>query len=146
MDLIFRRATVRARIIGNPIGPILRQYVEYLVGRGHRPDALHQYVFAAEHFGRWLGRKSITHADVERFITSHLPRCRCEKPAVGHLSTVRAALNRLLEMRHVLRPGPVVAPSVARLLRGYEDHLHGVCGLAGSTVRYRVRYARELLD
>lgn len=146
MNQIFRRAAVRSRILGNPIGSVLRQYVEHLVARGHRRDALHQYVFAAEHFGRWLGRKSITHVAVGRFIASHLPDCRCEKPAVRCVNTVRAALNRLLEMRGVSRPDPIVPPAVRRILRGYEDHLHGVCGLAGSTIRYRLRDAREVLD
>ena len=144
MDQIFRRAAVRARIVGNPIGAVLRQYVDHLAARGHRPDALHQYVFAAEHFGRWLGRKAITHATVDQFIASHLPDCRCEKPAVRYVNTVRAALNRLLEMRGVARPDPVAPPAVARILRGYEHHLHDVCGLAGSTIRYRLRDAREL--
>lgn len=146
MDQIFRRASVRVRILGNPIGCVLRQYVDHLVARGHRPDAIHQYVFAAEHFGRWLGRKSITYAAVDRFIASHLPGCVCEKPAVRYIHTVRAALNRLLEMREVARPDPAVPLAVGRLLRGYEDHLRGVCGLADSTTRYRLRYAHELLD
>lgn len=146
MDQIFRRAAVRVRILENPLGCILRQYVDHLVARGHRTVVIHQYVFAAEHFGHWLGRRSITHDAVDGFIARHLPNCCCEKPAVRYINTVRAALNRLLEMREVLRPDPVVPPAVGRLLREYEGHLQGVCGLADSTTRYRVRYAHELLD
>lgn len=146
MDQIFRRDAVRARIVGNPIGAVLRQYVDHLAARGHRPDVLHQYVFAAEHFGRWLGRKAITHGAVDEFIASHLSDCRCEKPAICCVKMVRAALNRLLEMQGVARPDPVATPAVARILRRYEHHLHDVCGLAGSTIRYRLRDARELLN
>jgi hypothetical protein len=51
LDHFFRRASVRKRIAANPIGPMLLQLVEHLGARGHDPGVLHQYVFAAEHFG-----------------------------------------------------------------------------------------------
>ena len=145
MEQIFRRASVRARILGNPLGSVLQQYVRYLVDRGHKPNGLHQYVFAVEHFGNWLGAGSISHESVERFM-AHLPRCRCEKPASCTSHCVRAALNRLLEMRSLARPAPTVGPVVDRLLREYEDHLLAVGGLAESTSRYRVFHARNLLQ
>lgn len=68
LEKVFRRATVRARIESNPIGPILRDYVEYLVERGHKASPLHQYVFAVEHFGRWVRRRPIDDVAVDRFI------------------------------------------------------------------------------
>ena len=58
LEHVFRRARVRQRIRNNPIGPVLERYVAYLVDRGHGLAPVHQYVFAAEHFGRWLGRRS----------------------------------------------------------------------------------------
>jgi site-specific recombinase XerD len=144
-DQVFRRASVRARIFGNSFGSILRRYVDHLVARGHRTGATHQYVFAAEHFGRWLGPRQVDHKSVEQFIRRHLPRCRCRKPAARNINCVRAALYRLLEMLEIERPRPAEAPLVAGLLRGYEQHLRQVCGLAGSTIHYRLRYARALL-
>lgn len=144
MDQIFCRATVRARILKNPLSSVLRQYVAYLKGRGHGPSALHQYVFAVEHFGNWLGPAAISHESVERFM-AHLPTCRCEKPASRTRHCVRAALNRLLQMCSLTRPAPRVCPVVDRLLRDYEDHLLAVAGLASSTTHYRVFHARNLL-
>lgn len=146
MEQIFRRVSVRARILANPLGSILRQFIDYLLARGHKPGPVHQYVFAAEHFGNWLGCGPIDRKSVGSFLSTHLPNCRCEKPASRTRQTLRAALNRLLEMRGVPRPSPVVQPYVARLLREYETHLRDTCGLAGSTAKYRVRYARELLQ
>lgn len=144
LEKVFRRATVRARIESNPIGPVLRDYVEYLVARGHKASPLHQYVFAVEHFGRWLRRRPIDDAAVDRFIEKHLPRCRCRKPSPRHVACIRAALRRLLEMLGVERPATEIGAS-GDLLREFEDHLRQVCGLSPATIFYRLRYARELL-
>jgi integrase/recombinase XerD len=144
MDQIFRREAVRARILGNPLGTVVQEYVTYLEGRGHKPSSLHKYVFAVEHFGNWLGAGAICHESVERFL-AHLPTCRCDKPASCTRYSVRAALNRLLEMRGVARPEPAAHPFVGRLLREYEGHLLAVGGLAESTTHYRVFHARNLL-
>ena len=146
MEQIFRRESVRARILGNPLGPVLQQYIAYLKGRGHEPSSVHQYVFALEHFGNWLGRGSISYESVHEFVARHIPRCRCKKPASCTRHCVRAALNRLLEMRGVSRPDAVVSAVVGRLLREYETHLLVVSGLAESTAYYRLRYARDLLQ
>jgi integrase/recombinase XerD len=144
MEQTFRRKMVRARILGNPLGSILQQYVGYLEARGHKPSCLHQYVFAAEHFGNWLGSRAIGHQSVHRFM-AHLRRCRCRKPASRTTKCVRAALNRLLEMLGLERPRPAVHPVVDRLLLEYEEHLLSVSGLAKSTTHYRVVHARNLL-
>ena len=142
---VFHRASVRDRILANPIGPVLQRFTSFLVARGHKRDPLHQYVFAAEHFGHWLQGRPIDRTSVERFISRHLPRCRCPKPAPCGIATVRAALNRLLEMLGTSSPEPAGPIWETRLLGRYQDHLLGNCGLASSTIRYRLRYARSLL-
>lgn len=144
LNAIFRRASVRARIQSNPLGTVLRDYVDYLALRGHRPSALHQYVFAVEHFGRWVGNRPLDHIALDQFIGRHLPRCRCAKPCSRSVKTVRAAVLRLLEMLKVQRP-LTEGGAVARLLQEYEAHLERSCGLAMVTVNYRRRYARDLL-
>lgn len=144
LENVFRRATVRERIESNPIGPVLRDYVEYLEARGHQPGPLHQYVFAVEHFGRWVRGRPIDGAAVKRFIEGHLSRCRCKKPSPCHVACTRAALGRLLEMLCIKRPATEI-DAAGGLLREYEDHLRQVCGLSAATIFYRLRYAREML-
>lgn len=146
MEQIFRRKAVRARIAGNPLGGVLQQYIDYLVARGHPLGSTHQYVFAVEHFGNWLGGRAVSHELVARFTSHHLSACRCKKPAVRSVPTVHAALNRLLEMLGLERPRPAAHPVVDRLLCEYEGHLLAVAGLAESTTRYRVFHARNLLQ
>jgi site-specific recombinase XerD len=142
----FRRGSVRSRIEGNPIGPMLGQFVEHLGARGHHAGVLHQYVFAAEHFGNWLRRRSVDAEAVDRFVTGHLPRCSCPKPSPRHAIVVRAALRQLLRALGLnLSPRKPGGPC-ARLLLKYEAHLRDVGGLSDATVPYRLRYAREFLD
>jgi site-specific recombinase XerD len=145
LESIFRRKPVRARIEANPIGSILLEYAAYLSSRGHRTGPMHQYVFAVEHFGQWLGDRPINCAVVNRFIQRHLPRCRCTKPCSRNVACVRAALRQLLDMLGQERPRAAEVAALDRLLRDYEGHLRQVCGLSNTTVFYRLRYARDLL-
>jgi integrase/recombinase XerD len=143
LETIFRRAAVRERIESNPLGTILQDYVAYLTSRGHRSSPLHQYVFAVEHFGRWVGKRPIDYDTIESFVRRHLPRCRCPKPCPRNVACVRAALRRLLEMLGIKRH-PADGRATSKLLGEYESHLRDVCGLAEATITYRRRYARNL--
>lgn len=147
LDDLFRRQEVRRRIRGNPLGSVLERYVDYLVARGHSAYTTHSYVFSVEHFGRWHGRRKVDRKAVNRFIKQHLPSCRCMKPAARHPRTVRAALNRLLEMIDEGLSGSASDRDlpVASLLGRYADHLDQVQGLAPATITYRIRYARALM-
>ena len=147
LEEVFRRTRVRQRIRDNPIGPILERYVAYLVARGHSASVTHQYVFAAEHFGRWLGRRAASPDTAEAFITRHLRACRCKAQAARNIHCVRAALNCLLEMlgSQARTPERNRGTSIAALLERYIEHMKQVHGLASSTITYRVRYARDMM-
>jgi hypothetical protein len=146
LEDLFVRAHDCRRIRGNPIGPTLERYVEYLAGRGHSRNTVHHYVCAAEHFGRWLGRKPLSRAMVERFLRRHLPVCGCRVPAVRDLHCNRPALHQLLAavgvaaVRVDRRRG-----FVCDLLRRYEEALVMVRGLATPTVKKRLSWARGKL-
>jgi site-specific recombinase XerD len=147
LEEVFRRPRVRRRIRDNPIGPILERYVAYLVARGYGARAKQQYVFATEHFGRWLGRRPVSLDTVEAFISRHLPACRCKVSVTRNITCVRAALHGLLKMMGppARTPHPDRGSSIAALLRRYSDHMIQVHGLASSTIAYRVRYARDMM-
>lgn len=146
LEDLFRRPRVRLRIRQNPHGSVLEQFAEYLSARGHSLNTVHQYVFAAEHFGRWLGRRKINRHVVRRFIDRHLPSCCCKTPAPQTSKNVCAALNRLVEMVGADAGAPARKSPADSLLRRYADHLDQVQGLAPATVHYRLRYARTMLS
>jgi len=142
---VFRCSRVRQRIRNNPLGPILERFVAHLVARGHAVDVTHSYVFIAEHFGRWLGRRPVSSDAVESFITRHLPHCRCKTPAARGLKRVRPALDRLLRMMELQVRTPESRSTIDILLRRYVEHMIQVRGLADSTITIRVRDARFMM-
>jgi integrase/recombinase XerD len=146
LEDLFRRPRVQRRIRQNPHGSVLEQFAEYLNARGHSPNTVHQYIFAAEHFCRWLGRRKISRHAVTQFIRRHLTSCRCKTPAPRTSANVYAALNRLLEMIGASASAPARKSAVDSLLQRYAVHLKQVQGLAAATVHYRLRYARTMLS
>lgn len=150
LDRIFLARDVRHRIRGNPIGTVLEQFVEYLVQRGYRPGTVHQYMFAAEHFGHWLGRERLNLQAFEQFMSKHLPTCRCKKPAVCNMNCVRASLNRLREMLEIPTPSSCerlhLGTFSRRIVSDYEQHLREVQGLANSTIHFRLCNAAAMLS
>ena len=146
LEDMFRRPRVRQRIRQNPLGSVLEEFVDYLIVRKYRAETVHSYVFAAEHFGRWLGGRSINRKAVIRFLKWHVPSCRCKKPAPRKCHSVIAALNRLLEMLGLDVTPPDQDSVFESLICPYADHLTQVQGLAPATVHYRLRYARVMLS
>ncbi len=136
------------RIRKNPLGAVFEKYVLHLLGRGYRRETIGNYVNAVEHFGQWLGPRSISSKAVLRFLKGHLPTCQCKSPAPRCLNFVRAALRQLLRCIEVeTRPpskSPVILP-VDAVVGDFDQFMEGICGLSNNTRRYRRRYAREFL-
>ena len=149
----FRSPRVRARLRNNPIHEHIERLVEHLHMRGHRTTTIHQYVRAAEHFGRWLsacrsGSLVVTKESVNGFLDRHLLACNCTLPASRSVKTARAALHHMLRIAPSQpgRDGDGADTPAAELVREYVEHLDVNCGLAHATRRYRARYAREFLE
>ncbi|HUE72276.1 MAG TPA: site-specific integrase [Pirellulaceae bacterium] len=137
---------LRTRIRTNPLGPVLERYIEHLVDRGYSSSTLREYVSAADHFGRWLGRRPPNQAMARHFLQRHLLVCRCRGPVILSMRRCRRALNHLLVMI-----GAVTARSefprgfVGDLLRRFKQRLLTVQGLATGTVHRRLTWARTML-
>jgi site-specific recombinase XerD len=154
LETIFQRAHHLRRLRANPLGVILDQYVEYLIGRGHTTNVVHQYLRATEHYGHWLGTRhtvvtadNLTRASVRLFLHEHLANCSCPSRWRCDLINCRAAINhlmRMLDTRDPTRLSPPPSPHDP-LLSEYERFLRQTCGLAGHTCGYRLKYARLFL-
>ena len=153
---LFKSASVCRRMAANYLGIILSGFVSDLHARGYTPGGIRIHVLAVEHFGQWLKdrqiplrRLSTLHA--REFLRSHLPRCRCPRPAPKVQPDCRASLRRLVEFlrsqRQIIEPAekPVPQGPVDRLLAAYDGHLERVCGLSAETRRRRQLLARQFL-
>jgi integrase/recombinase XerD len=144
LEVVFRYPRVRRRICGNPVSSTLQKFVIYLVERGYVPSTTRRYVYAAEHFGHWLGCRPVNADTVQMFITRHLPACRCKAPWTNR-RRARTALNHLLEMMGLSIHTPISSSPFDTVLREYADHMKEVQGLAPSTIAHRIHCARDMI-
>lgn len=136
------------RIPDNPLGPVLRRYLDHLVRHGYGTESVSDSLRVVDHLGRWLGRRPLNASVIQRFVRRHLPVCHCPPPAPRDFRRNYMALHRLLKM---IRPAVEVRRSGfpdgfrGRLLRRYQERLVSVRGLAAGTVRNRLRSALTML-
>ena len=146
---------MRRRMAASHLGIILFDFALYLRDNGYALRSLHQHLAIAEHFSRWMSARSLRVSDldeavVEQFLHSHLPRCRCSKPAPKSKTHYRSALRLLLSFLRQHRglrskpPGRLFGCS--QLLLRYDDYLNRVAGLTEGTRDDRLRHAREFLQ
>jgi site-specific recombinase XerD len=154
IENIFRKRFVRLRMARGHLGIILYDFVLDLEARGYAFHSVQAYGQTAEHFSRWLGMRAlpprnIDEALITRFLSRHLPHCRCPVPAPVHPGNGRAALGcllRFLRQCGIVRPPAARHPSAAqRLETEYDTHLAELSGLSAATRSYRRRYAREFM-
>lgn len=132
----------------NRPGPVLKQYVDYLVRRGYAAISVRESARVFEHFSRWLGGRSLSRTAAQIFMRRHLPICRCQKPVIRDPRRNYMALHRLLAM--IQPPAGTRRSEFPRgfaggLLRRYQERLISVRGLVAGTVRNRLRSARTML-
>lgn len=153
LEQIFRSPTVRARLHNSYLSTSIDVYVTYLEERGFTQRSIQSYLWAVEHFSRWLERKGVDEAGVtshhvKLFLYNHLPRCRCTPPALRCINMVRAALRHwCIVTGRKAEPSQGVTPSrqIIAAVEAYDRYLDQVAGLAESTRQYRRRYVLELM-
>jgi integrase/recombinase XerD len=142
----FRLSHLGRRIV-NPNRRILERYAEYLTERGYAPSTRHEYISAADHFGRWRARRRVNWPTVQQFLRRHLPTCRCPARGSRNPNTNRAALRNLLEM---LGHGPAAPPCskgyAGHLLQRYAERLTRDRGLAATSVQIHINCTRAMLS
>jgi len=149
------KTVVRARGLGQLRSSILRdvaeEYSAYLARRHLGWVTVESYLRIAAHFARWLGRRGAApdRSLVGRFMSEHLPRCRCRVRVLRSRIATRAALRHLLAVlqaqrsfaEELARPLPVDV-EVAR----FDAYLRDVRGCAPATRHQRSVYVRQLLS
>ncbi len=132
----------RAWLSASVLSPSAASYVAQLQRHGYSATIARAYLHAVGHFARWLTEEQLTfhHLDesvVRRFLTTHLPNCRCPGRCQRSLIVVQAALRHLLDLLRA--EGRIAArcvgmsPAIDDELERFSSHLEQVCGLATKT-------------
>jgi len=127
---------------------IICGFLAYLHRRGHARLTVQIYVRQVELFLQWLAQhrrplRSINEAIVRSFACS---RGRRNGPSGDAHAAVRHLLRHLRSAGIVSARPPTRTPAVERILADYGSYLERTCGLAASTVRDRLHYAREFIQ
>ena len=122
-------------------GGVVRLYETALEARGYRPSVVGAYGAAVEHFISWLApgsaRLEVDKASVRRFLSEHLPDCKCPGRVQRGEVTVRSALNHLLVMLAGIglrTPELNVSAHVDAELREFCEYASDAGGLAAATL------------
>jgi site-specific recombinase XerD len=155
LNMLFQRPHHVSRLRGNPLGPVLDQFADYLLLRGYTAGFIHQLLRGAEHYGYWLGTRNsavttdlITRASTHQFLHEHLRVCSCAAAFPRSVNPCRAAVRHLLRMLDQDDPSRLQPLSSRHgpLLAEYDSFLRQTCGLSGHTCIYRLRNARDFLE
>ncbi len=132
-------STVRPNTV--EIRGLVRHYAATLEARGYRSSVVAAYSAAVAHFISWAApdsaRLEINKAAVRNFLYEHLGECNCQGRVQHGEVTVRAALNRLLDMfsgMGLWAPEVKFPTHVDVELRGFCGYANEVCGLAPATI------------
>ena len=144
----------RAWLSASVLNPSAASYAAYLQRHGYSAPIAGAYFRAVGHFAHWLTEHHLTlrrldESVVRRFLTTHLPTCRCPVRCQRTVTTVQAALGHLLHVlradgRVQARPGGL-SPAIQDELTRFTSHLEHVCGLADKTRASRRWWVAQFL-
>jgi integrase/recombinase XerD len=132
----------RTWLTASLLGPSAASYTAFLQRHGYSAPIADAYLHAVGHFAYWLTKEHLTlrrldESVVRRFLTTHLPTCRCPGRCQRTVVSAQAALGHLLD---VLRTdGQIPArrigrsPAIHDELERFVSYLAQVCGLAAKT-------------
>jgi len=128
-----------------PLGPFVDGYRAWLVERGYSTSVVIRSLVTLGHLGRWLERDALAVDQLgDERVGAFLAEYRRDRGALPAAS-VWPVLEYLRAQGAVApEPPPAVTP-VEQLVDEYREWLCGERGLAASTVRGSVRFARRFM-
>lgn len=138
----------------SPISNVSATYIAYFQERGYTIDTIRDFLSATAHFAHWLkskrlGLDKINQRLIDRFVEFHLGSCTCSALCQRTPVIVRRALGYLitvLQTEGLLHCAAQKVPKcISSELDDFRYYLVSTCGLAPSTVAYRLKYVGQFL-
>src|SRR5437867_25423 len=144
----------RAWLSASVLSPSAAAYAAHLQRHRYSTPIAGAYLHAVGHFAHWLTEehlplRSLDESVVRRFLTTHLPNCRCPGRCQRTIVVVQAALKHLLTVLRadgritVCRVG--MSPAIHEELERFTSYLTQVCGLAAKTCAGRRWWVGQFL-
>jgi hypothetical protein len=128
-----------------PLGPFVDGYRAWLVERGYAPSVVIRSLVTLGHLGRWMQRDALAVDQLsDERVGTFLAEYRRDRGDLPSAS-VWPLLEYLRAQGAVASEPPRAVTPVEHLVDEYREWLRGERGLAASTVRGSVRFARRFL-
>ena len=144
LEDIFRRPSIPVRLRTPPLGSLFDGFCEWLCSQGYSGITLFRRIWQVSHFNHFLHQagvnncRKIERSFAARFLTNHLPRCRCKnQPWKGREGTPGAvrSIMAYLDVRGLLAP-PAEEPSGGSVLQGeFLGYLRSERNLGDSSIQ-----------
>ena len=140
LELVFKASWKLRDLRKAPLGSLLEELCEWLLGRGFTRGIVRKHLGNLLHLNRWLaecgwdGANRLSRNEVEGFLSVYPGRCRCRGVQREHLKRMEHSLSRFVEfLRHrdlfdPLAATPVNQPVLDEYLRWMRDHQHAAKG------------------
>jgi integrase/recombinase XerC len=140
-------------LLESQLAPHVDAFMLHLLDCSYASNTIDNYLAGLTHFAHWttvcnIEIKSIDERLIHQFLDEHLPCCNCETPVFLARKDLSAALGHLLVL---LRANAIIAdPSIGLTpvdedLRGFDNHMNHVRGLAHKTRKQYLALIRRLL-
>jgi len=141
-------------LLSSILAPHLEAFLDHLREGRYAAHTVRGYLGCVAHLARWMSQchlplERLDEAAVEQFLGVHLPRCNCPSPAIRTRSGLHAAcghLLRVLREHHAIAERAAPTGPIAEELRGFNDYMRDVRGLADGTRIDRIRIVQRLLQ
>ena len=153
LELVFKASWKLRDLRKAPLGSLLEELCEWLLGRGFTRGIVRKHLGNLLHLNRWLaecgwdGANRLSRNEVEGFLSVYPGRCRCRGVRADHLKRMRFSLGRFVEFlgeRDLFDPlleTPVYQYLLADYLHWMREHQHA----AKSTLELRRRGVTRFL-
>ena len=143
LEDLFRSAVELAQFRTPPLGHLMDEFCDWLRSEGFSGHGMRRRLWHALHFNQYLRRRgakdcqSIEAGFAERFITEHLPLCRCKLRYAGrHVGKPSSARSFIgyLSKRGLIAPSSQPSTPQQQLLQEYLEYLRCERNLAEKTI------------
>jgi len=149
IESYFSRPATIDRLRSGPLGADLDDLATALQGEGYARDSIRHYLRGCDQFGRWVFQQGYAVADVSQpLVTRYINGL--QRPTSGRFPKGAEGLSHLLKLwRQQKRLSDAINESprteIDQCLLRYEAYLVQVRGVAASTRRHYLRFAKRFL-
>ncbi|MHB1948321.1 MAG: site-specific integrase [Gammaproteobacteria bacterium] len=132
---------------------LLDKCADYLIFNHYANGNVGHYRRAIEHFLFWFESQGcasgINESYVKKFITHHIPACKCDTPAPRRIEDLRPALRLMMRIINQDHPESISKKNISeidKMIAEFNKYLIDVCGLSSNTRVYHCRHVRKFLS